>query len=263
MRRIRIGIRVSEIAVALNYHACATTSAFRCHHRLTIRSKTHLEGRRQAQPHPRARPGGALQALGVLQEVGGRALVKIRNTIALICIGIAGGISILNAAANSSDARVLWRSEATDMEKARDGGTCDRCFLLAVFGRHLSVPNRFIVQAERKIADGCVALVAPVPVPGAGLGTAEYKLALETQSGLVRYCPRQVLDPDIRKLEAMSKPTSVRVVDRVTIKTWSAASLRSQFTTTYIYSGENGLLVSDVNPRFGELLWATGQSTQD
>jgi hypothetical protein len=133
---------------------------------------------------------------------------------------------------------------------------CEDCFMLSALGRYLEIPSRYVVR--RSAEDGCLVLTAPFSVRREELGTANYLKRLRTESGLVRYCERSVLDHDVAQIEEKSGSGTARDDGDVTVRSWSSAELKTPFTATYFARKNEGLLIFDIDGDFAEKIWREG-----
>jgi hypothetical protein len=137
---------------------------------------------------------------------------------------------------------------------------CKECMLVSAFDRYFYVPTRYVIQVQRRVADRCIVLRAPRPAFGNEIGSSEYAQELEKKSGLIRFCPQEVVQEEIQSIERKAKPTSIRVEGDVTIRAWSSAALQSKFTLTLFSRGAEVMLISDIDPKFSEALWSGARS---
>jgi hypothetical protein len=139
------------------------------------------------------------------------------------------------------------QSQATD---------CERCFMLFALGKYLKIPTRYDVR--RSAQDGCLVLTAPFSILTKELGTTLYAERLRTESGLVRYCDRAILDRDITQIQEKSGPGTVWNDGEISVHSWSSDQMKTPFTATYFVSKDEGLLIFDVDRNFAKRVWREG-----
>lgn len=169
-------------------------------------------------------------------------MVNLKLLGAFLTVAALAYLSSSGEAMQSADS--CYRSAAS---------TSKNCFLLSALNRLLVIPTRYVVTREKQ--QGCVTLTAPAPPRGHELGTEEYAKRIKSESGLIRYCDREVLDRDVREIEAKFGLGKVKTDDGISVQVWDSDLMRSRFTTTYFASKDEGLLIYDVDPEFAVIVW--------
>ena len=131
---------------------------------------------------------------------------------------------------------------------------CENCFMLFALDRFLALPTRY--EVRRSASDGCVAFTAPFNI-SQDLGTSHFAERLRTESGLIRYCDRAILDRDVAQIVEQLGPGVTRNDGEVSVRSWPPAT-KPPFTATYFAWKDEGLLIFDIDPDFAERIWREG-----
>lgn len=148
------------------------------------------------------------------------------------------------------------QSARTDSSDRPSKLACDNCFMLHALDRYLALPTRYVVR--RSPRDNCLVFTAPFSFVKKELGTPQYAERLRTESGLIRYCDRSVLDRDIEEIIQKAGAGITQNDGEIVIRSWSSAEMKTSFTATYIFSKDEGLLVFDLDKDFAERIWRKG-----
>lgn len=133
---------------------------------------------------------------------------------------------------------------------------CENCFMLHALDRYLALPTRYAVR--RSARDSCLVFTAPFSDVEKELGTPRYAERLRTESGLIRYCDRSILDRDVGEIIEKAGAGITQNDGEVVMRSWSAAEMKSPFTATYFVFKDEGLLILDLDKDFAERIWREG-----
>lgn len=165
-------------------------------------------------------------------------------------IGVLAMSVLCGLSCSQADSPRLSAPESVFPSKTLD---CENCFMLFALDRYLALPTRY--EVRRSAEDGCVAFTAPFPVD---FGTPQFAERLRTESGLIRYCDRSILDRDVVLMVEKAGPGVTRSDGEVSVRSWSSADMKTPFTATYFSWKDEGLLIFDVDRDFAERIWREG-----
>jgi hypothetical protein len=170
----------------------------------------------------------------------------------------AAGLVLLMALLALSCSRADSTGQSTSMDSPGQPHrlACDNCFMLHALDRYLALPTRYAVR--RSPSDGCLVFTAPFSDVAKELGTSQYSERLRTESGLIRYCDRAVLDRDVAEIIEKAGQGISQNDGEVAIRSWSPAEMKTPFTATYFSWKNEGLLIFDLDKDFAEKAWREG-----
>ena len=168
-------------------------------------------------------------------------------------IGVLAILALCGVSCSQADSPGQSAPESVVPSRTLD---CENCFMLFALDRYLALPTRY--EVRRSASDGCVAFTAPFSVPSRDLGNSQFAERLRTDSGLIRYCDRSVLDRDVAEIVGKVGPGDTRKDGEVSVRSWSPADMKTPFTATYFAWKDEGLLIFDVDRDFAERIWREG-----